>query len=129
MTLPFILIIGSGILALLYGLFTVRNILSLSPGNEKMQSIALAIQEGAQAYLNRQYQVIACVGIVVCALLTWLLGWYVGVGFLIGAICSGVAGYVGMNISVRSNVRTAEAARKGLAAALDVSFKAGAVTG
>lgn len=122
-------LIVCGLLALLYGVFTIRSILSLSPGNAKMQEIASAIQEGARAYLNRQYQTIAVVGLVVFALLTWLLGWYVGVAFLIGAVLSGLTGYIGMNISVRANVRTTEAAREGLQPALTVSFKSGAITG
>ena len=123
------LIIASGVLALLYGIFMIRSIMSLSAGTEQMQKIATAIQEGARAYLNRQYQVITMVGIVIFILLTWLLGMYVGIGFLIGAILSGIAGYIGMNVSVRANVRTSEAARSGLQAALDVAFKAGAITG
>ena len=122
-------LIVCGILALLYGILAIRSILSLSPGDKKMQEIAAAIQEGARAYLNRQYQTIAIVGIIVCALLTWLLGWHVGLAFLIGAVLSGLTGYIGMNISVRANVRTTEAAKKGLAQALNVSFKAGAITG
>jgi K(+)-stimulated pyrophosphate-energized sodium pump len=123
------LVIACGVLALLYGAITIRSVLSLSPGNERMQQIAAAIQEGAKAYLNRQYSVISIVGILICALLTWLLGKYVGAGFLIGAILSGVAGYIGMNISVRANVRTSEAARHGLSSALNVAFKSGAITG
>lgn len=123
------LVLACGVVAILYGLFTIRSILSLSAGNEKMQQISAAIQEGARAYLNRQYQIIAIVGLIIFFALTWLLGAYVGAGFLIGAVLSGLAGYIGMNISVRSNVRTTEAARKGLAAALDVAFKAGAITG
>ncbi|MGA8163614.1 MAG: sodium-translocating pyrophosphatase [Waddliaceae bacterium] len=122
-------VVFCGLLALLYGMLTIRTVLAASPGNSKMQEIAHAIQEGASAYLNRQYQVITMVGVVVLALLTWLLGWYVGIGFLLGAVLSGIAGYVGMNVSVRANVRTAEAARHGLEQALNLSFKAGAVTG
>lgn len=129
MSYAYELVLVSGVLALLYGAFMTRSILSLSTGSEQMQKIAAAIQEGARAYLNRQYQMITLVGVIICALLTWLLGIYVGIGFLIGAILSGVAGYVGMNVSVRSNVRTTEAARKGLQPALDVAFKAGAITG
>lgn len=123
------LVLASGALALFFGVYLIRSILSLSTGTDQMQKIAAAIQEGARAYLNRQYQVITLVGIVICALLTWLLGIYTGIGFLIGAVLSGVAGYVGMNVSVRANVRTSEAARKGLKPALDVAFKAGAITG
>lgn len=123
------LVLACGVLALIYGAVVTRSILSLGTGNAKMQEIAAAIQEGARAYLNRQYQVITLVGIVIFALLTWLLGIYVGIGFLIGAILSGVAGYIGMNVSVRANVRTTEAARSGLQPALSVSFKAGAITG
>lgn len=129
MTTPFIFVIAAGILALIYGIFATRSILLLSPGTEQMQKIAAAIQEGARAYLNRQYQVITLVGIAIFILLTWLLGMYVGIGFLIGSILSGAAGYIGMNVSVRSNVRTSEAARTGLQAALNVSFRAGAITG
>lgn len=122
-------ILACGVIAILYGIVQTRSILRLSPGNEKMQSIAAAIQEGANAYLNRQYQVITLVGIVILAILTWVLGRYAGIGFAIGSILSGAAGYIGMNVSVRANVRTAEAARSGLQPALDVSFKAGAITG
>lgn len=129
MSYAYELVIAAGLLALVYGAVMTRSILSLSTGTAKMQEIAAAIQEGARAYLNRQYQVITLVGIVICALLTWLLGKYVGIGFLIGSILSGLAGYIGMNVSVRSNVRTTEAARNGLQAALNVSFKAGAITG
>src|ERR1700733_9307413 len=95
-------VIAAGVLALGYGGVMTRFFLSLSTGNARMQEIAAAIQEGARAYLNRQYQVITIVGIVICALLTWLLGKYVGIGFLIGSILSGLAGYVGINVSVRS---------------------------
>ncbi len=123
------LVLACGVIALLFGYYKIRQILALSRGNERMQEIAGAIQEGARAYLNRQYQTIAVVGIVIFALLFWLLGHYVAIGFLIGAVLSGLAGYVGMNISVRANSRTTEAARQGLAKALNVSFSAGAITG
>lgn len=129
MSYAYELVIAAGLLALVYGVVMTRSILSLSTGTARMQEIAAAIQEGARAYLNRQYQVITIVGIVICALLTWLLGKYVGIGFIIGSVLSGLAGYIGMNVSVRSNVRTTEAARQGLQAALNVSFKAGAITG
>ena len=94
-----------------------------------MIAIATAIQEGARPYLNRQYRTIGVVGVVIGILLGVKLGWYVGCGFAIGAICSGVAGYIGMNISVRANVRTAEAAKTGMQQALTIAFKSGAVTG
>ncbi len=123
------LILACGALAVIYGLWMVRTVLAAPAGNEAMQKIALAIQEGAKAYLNRQYRMIAMIGVVIFVALTALLGVYVGVGFLIGAILSGVAGYVGMNISVKANVRTAEAARRGLQPALDIAFRAGAITG
>ena len=129
MYLPYALVIGCGLLAICYGLYMIRTILSYSAGTSEMQKIASAIQEGARAYLNRQYQVITVVGVVICAFLTWALGWTAGVGFLIGAVLSGLAGYVGMNISVRANVRTTEAAKLGLEQALNVAFKSGAVTG
>jgi K(+)-stimulated pyrophosphate-energized sodium pump len=122
-------VIACGIVALLYGVLMIRQVLAQSPGNEQMQSIALAIQEGAQAYLKRQYQMITLIGVVILVILTALLGVYVGIGFLIGAVLSGVAGFVGMNVSVRANVRTAEAARRGLQPALDIAFKSGAITG
>ena len=124
-----IFILLCGLAAVLYGLITSRQILSLSTGNEKMVSIANAIQEGARAYLNRQYMTIGIVGIVIFFLIWLVFGLSSGIGFLIGAVFSGAAGYVGMNISVRSNVRTTQAASSSLAEGLSVSFKAGAVTG
>ena len=124
-----ILIILCGLSAVLYGLVTSRQILSLDSGNEKMREIASAIQEGARAYLNRQYMTIAIVGVVIFVLIWIVFDLASGIGFLIGAFFSGAAGYVGMNISVRSNVRTTQAASKSLADGLSVSFKAGAVTG
>jgi K(+)-stimulated pyrophosphate-energized sodium pump len=122
-------IIACGIASLLYGVFAGRSIMAAPAGSEKMRDIAAAIQEGAAAYLNRQYRTIGAVGIVIGCFIAWKLGWFVGVGFAIGAICSGVAGYIGMNISVRANVRTAEAAKSGLQPALTIAFKSGAVTG
>ena len=123
------LILASGVLALLYGLWTIRSVLSLPAGNARMQEIAAAIQEGAAAYLNRQYTTIAIVGAVIFVLAWVFLSWQVSLGFLIGAALSGAAGYIGMYVSVRANVRTTEAARSGLAAGLSVAFRAGAVTG
>jgi K(+)-stimulated pyrophosphate-energized sodium pump len=122
-------VIACGLAAVLYGIVTTTSILAASPGNEKMQSIAAAIQEGARAYLNRQYTAIGLVGIVVAIILGLTLGTLAAIGFAIGAILSGSAGYIGMNVSVRANVRTAEAARQGLAQGLKLSFRSGAVTG
>ncbi|WP_425405125.1 sodium-translocating pyrophosphatase [Hwanghaeella sp.] len=123
------LIIGCGVLAVLYGLFTSRAIIASSAGNERMQEIAGAIQEGASAYLNRQYTTIGIAGIIVAVVLFLTLGMTTAVGFLIGAVMSGAAGYIGMIVSVRANVRTTEAARTSLAAGLSMSFRSGAVTG
>ncbi len=124
-----IIIIGSGVLALAYGIITSMQVMSASPGNARMQEIAAAIQEGASAYLNRQYTTIGLVGAVVAAILGLTLGAQVAVGFVIGAVLSGAAGYIGMNVSVRANCRTAEAAQKGMKEALSISFRSGAITG
>ncbi|MEL7218843.1 MAG: sodium/proton-translocating pyrophosphatase, partial [Pseudomonadota bacterium] len=121
--------IGLGVLAVLYGFITSRQVLGASAGNEKMQEIAGAIQEGAQAYLNRQYTTIGIVGVVAAVVVGLFLGVVPAVGFVIGAVLSGVAGYIGMNISVRSNVRTAAAAEQGLQQGLTIAFRAGAITG
>ena len=130
MSTAYMLTIGCGVLALIYGGYAIQSVLSANTGNERMQEIAAAIQEGASAYLNRQYSTIAIAGVVIGVALGFLLNISVSIGFFIGAILSGVAGYIGMNVSVRANVRTAEAARsEGLGTGLSVAFKSGAVTG
>jgi len=120
---------AAGLLALLFAVYLIFWVVRQPQGNDRMKEIAKAIQEGAQAYLNRQYTIIAGIGAVIFLFLTFTLGWKTGVLFLIGALLSGAAGYVGMNISVRSNLRTAEAARGGINPALQLAFKGGAVTG
>ena len=129
MSTDMMLIIGAGVLALLYGVYAIRSIMAADAGNERMQEIAFAIQQGAAAYLNRQYTTIAIVGAIIAVLVGWLLGLKVAIGFLVGATLSGVAGYIGMLVSVRANVRTTQAASESLGAGLSIAFRSGAVTG
>ncbi|MDP6692326.1 MAG: sodium-translocating pyrophosphatase [Alphaproteobacteria bacterium] len=118
-----------GLIALVYGIWAVRSVLSESAGNERMQEIAAAVQEGAKAYLNRQYMTIGAVGVVIFIILILLFNISVAIAFLVGSVLSGAAGYIGMNVSVRANVRTAEGARQSLGKGLEIAFKSGAITG
>jgi Na+/H+-translocating membrane pyrophosphatase len=123
------LIVLCGVLALLYAIWATFSVMRADPGSAKMQEISAAVREGAQAYLRRQYTTIAIVGIVIFLIVGYLLGWLVAVGFAVGAILSGSAGFIGMNVSVRANVRTAQAAIGSLAGGLELAFRAGAITG
>ena len=121
--------IGAGLLSLIYGTILIQWIMKRPAGEGKMKGIALAIQEGASAYMARQYKVIAWIGVVVFLVLGFVLGWNTAIGFLVGAVLSGLAGYIGMSVSVRANVRTTEAAKTNLSSAMDVAVRGGSVTG
>ncbi|MEA2977485.1 MAG: K(+)-stimulated pyrophosphate-energized sodium pump [Alphaproteobacteria bacterium] len=122
-------IVGCGLLAIVYGVWAIWSVMQADPGSAKMQEIAAAVREGAQAYLKRQYTTIGVVGVVIFLVVGYFLGWLVAVGFAIGATLSGMAGFIGMNVSVRANVRTAQAAITSLGGGLEIAFKSGAITG
>jgi K(+)-stimulated pyrophosphate-energized sodium pump len=123
------LIVLCGVLAVIYAIWATRSVLQADPGSARMQEISAAVREGAQAYLRRQYSTIALVGVVIFVIVGYFLGWLVAIGFAVGAILSGAAGFIGMNVSVRANVRTAQAAISSLAAGLEIAFRSGAITG
>ncbi|MCA8893991.1 MAG: sodium/proton-translocating pyrophosphatase, partial [Amphiplicatus sp.] len=129
MSTALLLVIAAGGLAILYGAFTVQQVMSLPTGSDRMREIASAIQEGAQAYLTRQYTTIGIAGVVIFIVVGFLLGWLVAIGFATGAVLSGCAGFIGMLVSVRANVRTTQAASESLGAGLAIAFKSGAITG
>ena len=124
-----LIILGGALAAIVYGVISIRAILKLPSGNDKMREIAQAIQEGAKAFLNRQYKAVGIVAAVLFLLIGFLLTWKTALAFLIGALLSAATGYIGMFISVRANVKTTEAARGGLAKALNVAVKGGSITG
>ena len=123
------LIVLCGALSIVYAIWATRSVMAADAGSQKMQEISAAVREGAQAYLKRQYTTIGIVGVVIFAIVSYFLGILVGVGFAVGAILSGAAGFIGMNVSVRANVRTAQAAISSLAGGLELAFKSGAITG
>src|SRR5579864_8420796 len=123
------IIVLCGALAVAFAVWATQSVMSSDAGSERMQEISAAVREGAQAYLRRQYSTIGLVGIVIFLVVGYFLGWLEAVGFAIGAVLSGLAGFIGMNVSVRANVRTAQAAISSLAGGLEIAFKAGAITG